>query len=91
MDKHNVNQMRVKKLVPFEFQFDMVEKHIHAFEMWVWHIMFRISWTQRKTNIWVRDKVFVKEGLLCFITTPSSIDLAYHESGSFMSQYVMCE
>ena len=43
------------------------EKHLHALVM-AWRRMLWISWTHRKTNIWVRDKAGVKEeGLLCFI------------------------
>jgi len=28
-----------------------------AFEMWVWRRMLRISWTERKTNKWIRQKI----------------------------------
>ena len=42
------------------------EKRVHAFEIWVWLKMLRISWTQRKRNICVWGKVGVmeEEGLL---------------------------
>ena len=39
-------------------------RNIHALEMWVWRRMLRINWTQRKTNISVKNKVGVKESLL---------------------------
>ena len=34
---------------------------MNALVMWVQRRMLRINWMQRKTNIWVRDKVDVKE------------------------------
>ena len=39
---------------------------MQAVEKWVWRRMLRLNWTQRKTNIWVGDKIGVKEeeGLL---------------------------
>ena len=33
------------------------EKRIHALEVWEWRRMLRKSLIQKKTNIWVRDKV----------------------------------
>ena len=32
-----------------------------AFEMWVWHRMLRISWTEWKTNTWIRVKIGIPE------------------------------
>ena len=42
------------------------ELRINAFELWCWRRMLRVSWRDRKTNIWVREKVGVqeKDGLL---------------------------
>jgi len=37
------------------------EKLVTAFEMWVWHRMLRISWTERKTNTWIREKIGIPE------------------------------
>jgi len=33
------------------------EKLVTAFEMWVWRRMLRISWTERKTNTWIQEKI----------------------------------
>ena len=43
--------------------------NVNTHEMWIWPIMLRIRWTQRKTNILVRYKVGVEEedDLLCFM------------------------
>ena len=35
------------------------ERKIEVFEMWVWRRMLRVSWIDRKTNIWVREKAGV--------------------------------
>ncbi len=35
------------------------ERKIEVFEMWVWRRMLRVSWTDRRTNIWVREKAGV--------------------------------
>ena len=42
------------------------EKMIQAFEMWLWRRVLRVSWTERRTNEWVRERVGVREehGLL---------------------------
>ena len=42
------------------------EKRITAFELWCWRRVLRISWTEYKTNVWVRQKIGVPEqnGLL---------------------------
>ena len=42
------------------------EKWITAFELWCWRRVLRISWTEYKTNVWVRQKIGVPEqnGLL---------------------------
>ena len=42
------------------------EKRITAFELWCWRRVLRISWTEYKTNVWVRQKIGVQEqnGLL---------------------------
>ena len=42
------------------------EKRIKAFELWCWRRVLRISWTEYKTNVWVRQKIGVPEqnGLL---------------------------
>ena len=39
---------------------------IEAFEMWVWRRMLQISWKERKSNAWIRQKIGVPrdEGLL---------------------------
>jgi len=37
------------------------EKLVTAFEMWVWRWMLRISWTERKTNKWIREKIGIPE------------------------------
>ena len=41
-------------------------KRITAFELWSWRRVLRISWTECKTNVWVRQKIGVPEqnGLL---------------------------
>ena len=39
------------------------EKMINAFEMWLWRRILRVSWTERRTNEWVREKVGVSEQL----------------------------
>ena len=42
------------------------KRSITAFEMWVWRRVLHISWTDKKTNKWVRSQIGVKEdeGLL---------------------------
>ena len=42
------------------------KKRITAFELWCWRRVLRISWTEYKTNVWVRQKIGVPEqnGLL---------------------------
>jgi len=42
------------------------EKLVTAFEMWVWHQMLRISWTEWKTSkcIWVKIGIPVEKGIL---------------------------
>ena len=44
-------------------------KRLEAFELWVWRRVLRISWTEHRTNLWVRNKVGVSEnkGLLAAI------------------------
>ena len=37
------------------------EKLVTAFEMWVRRRMLRISWTERKTNTWIREKICIPE------------------------------
>ena len=37
------------------------EKAITAFELWAWLRLLRISWTQRKTNAWVRRTINFQE------------------------------
>jgi len=37
------------------------EKLVTAFEMWVWRRMLRISWTERKTNTWILEKIGIPE------------------------------
>jgi len=34
--------------------------------MWVWRRMLRISWTERKTNTWIREKIGIpkEKGIL---------------------------
>ena len=29
--------------------------------MWVWRRMLRISWAERKTNTWIREKIDIPE------------------------------
>ena len=36
------------------------EKMLEAFEMWLWRRILRVSWTERRTNEWVRDQVGVQ-------------------------------
>ena len=33
---------------------------MEAFEMWLWRRILRISWTERRTNQWVRDQIGLK-------------------------------
>ena len=33
------------------------ERMVAAFEMWCYRRVLRISWTERKTNAWVLDKI----------------------------------
>ena len=42
------------------------ERMIEVFEMWLWRRVLRVSWTERRTNEWVRERVGVREehGLL---------------------------
>ncbi|XP_072019709.1 uncharacterized protein [Amphiura filiformis] len=42
-----------------------IEK-IESFELWVWRRMLQVSWKERKTNAWIRQKVGIteKQGLL---------------------------
>ena len=42
------------------------EKRITAFELWCWRRVLHISWTEYKTNVWVRQKIGIPEqnGLL---------------------------
>ena len=42
-----------------------IENCVSVFEMWVWRRMLRISGTQRKTNIRVRDKVGLRTKKVC--------------------------
>ena len=37
------------------------ETVLQSLEIWVWRRVFRISWTERKTNKWVRERIGVKE------------------------------
>ena len=37
------------------------EKVLQSFEICVWRRVLRISWTERKTNKWVRERIGVKE------------------------------
>ena len=37
------------------------EKVLQSFEIWVSRRVLRISWTERKTNKWVRERIGVKE------------------------------
>ena len=41
-------------------------KKIESFELWVWRRMLQVSWKEKKTNAWIRQKVGIpeKEGLL---------------------------
>ena len=34
---------------------------VTASEMWVWRRMLRITWTKRKTNTWIREKIDIPE------------------------------
>lgn len=36
------------------------EVMIEAFEMWLWRRVLRVSWTERRTNEWVRDQIGVR-------------------------------
>ena len=33
------------------------EKRMTAFELWCWRRVLRISWTEYKTNVWVRQRL----------------------------------
>ena len=35
------------------------ERMLEAFEMWLWRRILRVSWTEHRTNEWVRDQVGV--------------------------------
>ena len=37
---------------------------LDAFEMWLWRRVLRISWSERRTNEWVRDQVGQEERCL---------------------------
>ena len=37
------------------------ERRLEAFEMWLWRRILNVRWTERKTNVWVRQQVGVKE------------------------------
>ena len=37
------------------------ERMINVFEMWLWRRVLRVSWTQRRTNEWVRRKIGIAE------------------------------
>ena len=41
-------------------------KKIGSFELWVWRRMLQVSWKEKKTNAWIRQKVGIseEEGLL---------------------------
>ena len=41
-------------------------KKIESFELWVWRRMLQVDWKDRKTNVWIRQRVGVseEEGLL---------------------------
>ena len=41
-------------------------KKIESFELWVWRKMLQVDWKDRKTNVWIRQRVGVseEEGLL---------------------------
>ena len=32
-------------------------KMIDAFELWCWKRLLRVTWTDRKTNVWVIDNI----------------------------------
>ena len=36
-------------------------KMIESFEMWVWRRKLQVSWRDRKTNAWIRQRVGVSE------------------------------
>ena len=44
-------------------------KKIESFELWVWRRMLQVSWKDRRTNEWIRQRVGVteKEGLLAHL------------------------
>ena len=50
------------------------EKRITAFELWCWRRVLHISWSEYKTNVWVRQKIGVPEqnGLLEKLKKPGS-------------------
>ena len=43
------------------------KKKIEGFELWCFHRLLRISWTEKKTNEWVLNKADVSERLLTTI------------------------
>ena len=45
------------------------KKRIDSFEMWCYRRILRISWTERKTNTWVLEKLRAKKSLRADIIT----------------------
>ena len=45
------------------------ERKLTSFEMWLWRRVLRISWIERKSNSWVREKVKITEdnGMLAHV------------------------
>ena len=43
------------------------KKKFEAFEIWCYRRLLRISWTEKKTNEWIRNKMDVSERLLAAI------------------------
>ena len=43
------------------------KKKIEAFELWCYRRLLRISWTEKKTNEWILNKMDVSERLLTTI------------------------
>ena len=37
------------------------EQRQNALELWAWRRMLRVSWRDRRTNVWVREKADVRE------------------------------
>ena len=44
-------------------------RRVDAFELWCWRRLLRVSWTERRTNKWILDKIKPQQTLESFIAT----------------------